>query len=91
MEATHIYVRVPAHIHTHIHIHTHSHTHTHTYTETHTRTHTHKQGVELHILVSSISSEDVVYHHSDAIADWDDCSSSCNFIKRLYSNVDDTL
>ena len=76
MEATHIYARVSTHTYTHTHTHAHTHTHIYIYTHTNTHTHTHtytytctrvhtKMGVTLHILVSSISSEGVVYHHSD--------------------------
>ena len=65
-----------------------THTHTHAYpppTHTHTdaRAYVNKQGVTLHILVSSISLEGVVYHHSDVSPDgatapvhvtlWKDC------------------
>ena len=57
MEVTHTYAHVPAHTHTH----THSHTHACAYI--------HKQGVALHILVSSISSEGVVYHQSNVYPD----------------------
>ena len=70
---TQTYARVPAHTHTHTHIHSH----------THACAYIHKQGVALHILVSSISSEGVVYHHSDTFPDgatlrvhvtlWKDC------------------
>ena len=94
MEATHTYVCVPAHTHTHTyththtHRHTHIHTHTHTHTHTHARTHTHthiharayihKQGVVLHILVSSISSEGALELRFGATAQvhvtlWTDC------------------
>ena len=73
MDATAIYARVP----------THTHTHTLTNTHTHACAYIHKQGVTLHILVCSISSEGVVYHHSDVSPDgttarvhvtlWTDC------------------
>ena len=46
-----------------------THTHTHTHSHTHARAYIHKQGIALHILVSGISSEGVVYHHSDAFPD----------------------
>ena len=59
MDATHIYALVS----------THTHTQTHTYTHTHAHSYMQKQGVTLHILVSSISSEGVVYHHSDVSPD----------------------
>ena len=64
MEATHIYARVSTHTHTNTNTHKHTHTHTHMHVRTYK-----KQGVTLHILVSSISSEDVVYHHSDVSPD----------------------
>ena len=79
MEATHIYARIFTHTQTH----TRTQTHTHTYTHTCTCVHTKKQSVTLHILVSSISSEGVVYHYSDVSTDgktarfhvtlWTDC------------------
>ena len=75
------------HIYTYAYLHTHTHTQTHTHTNTHIHTHARayiqKQGVTLHILVSSISSEGVRYHHSDVSPDgttarvhvtlWTDC------------------
>ena len=55
------YIRTRTHTHTHTHKHTHTyartHTHTHTYIHTHARAYIHKQGVTLHILVSSVSSD----------------------------------
>ena len=51
------------------HTHTHKYTHTYTHTHTHARAYIHKQGVALRILVFSISSEGVVYHHSDVSPD----------------------
>ena len=95
MEATHIYARVSIHTHTHTYTHTHTHTytqthihtythiHTHIYTHTHARAHIQKHDFKLHRLVSSISSDGVVYHHSDVSPDgatapvdvtlWNDC------------------
>ena len=49
---------------THTHAHTHTYIHTHIHTHTHARAYIHKQGVTLHILVSVISSEGAVDHHS---------------------------
>ena len=76
MEATHRHIRAR------IRTHTYTHTLTYTHIHTHARTYT-KQGVALHILVSGISSEGVVYHHSDTFPDgatarvhvtlWKDC------------------
>ena len=50
--------------------HTHTRVYPHTHTLTYTRAYIHKQGVALHILVSGISSEGVVYHHSDTFPNW---------------------
>ena len=68
------------------HIYTHAYPNTphwNTHTQTHARAYIKKQGVTLHILVSSISSEGVVYHHCDVYPDgtiarvhvtlWTDC------------------
>ena len=64
----HIYTqRIPTRTITHTHTHTYTHTHTHTHTHAHA--YIHKKGVTLHILVSSISSEGVVYHYSDVSPD----------------------
>ena len=69
--------------HIYMHAYPNTHTHTQTYTHTHEHSYIQKQGVTLHILVSSISSEGVVYHHSDVSPDgttarvhvalWTDC------------------
>ena len=66
----HIQTRAyPPPIHTHIHTYTHTYTHTQSHTHIHARAHIHKQGVTLYILVSGISSESAVYHHSDVFPD----------------------
>ena len=77
MEVTHTHIGASTHTHTYTHTHTHIHSHTHA------RPYIHKQGLALHILVSGISSDGVVYHHSDAFTDgatarvnvtlWKDC------------------